>query len=370
VKRSPRQRGIFGIRIRVHYTCAVAFVLMAAIVSTQLPESYSLWQKAVLGVSTASLFFVLLVVREFVLNLTTSRRHSPVKDVALFPFGGVSQTTVELTLPNHELLMAAARLLSSLITAAVLYGIYALLVDSGNLTIAGVVEWLAFIWFSFFLLHFLPGFPLDAGMALRALLLKQSGNYYRATFAASTVGWALGFLIIFGGVLTFIITQQWLVGLVVTGTGWCLQSASAVIRRQAVLAKSLESTSARDIMTGEYTVIDPNITIGQLFREHILVSGWGYFVITDGPILQGVLTVNNLKSVPWKRWSSTRVGDIMVPANEIETARPGQSGAIVLQEMDRLRINDIPVLEDGKVVGIINRDRLVNLGKTRAEFGS
>lgn len=356
-------------RIRMHYTCAVAFVLMAAIVATQLPESYSFWQKAAIGIAAAALFLILLIVRELVINLASSRGRGPVKDVTLFPFGGVCHEAEELVLPNHELLMAAARLLSSLVITAMLYGVYALSLDSGNLTIAEVTEWLVLVWLSLFLLHFLPGFPLDAGMALRALLLKRSGDYYRATHAASTVGWIAGLLFIFSGVLVFIVTHQWLLGLVVTAVGWCLWSASATVRRQATLFMSLEPTSVEDVMSGEFTLVDRNLTFGRLFREYILVSGGRYFVVTDGVTLKGVLTERNIKSVPWKRWNSTRIGDIMTLLSEIEAAYPMQSGASALQKMDQMRMEYMPVLDGGRVVGIVDRERLVRLGKTRAEFG-
>ncbi|MEW6142207.1 MAG: CBS domain-containing protein [Chloroflexota bacterium] len=368
MKRTPGRRSIFGVRIRAHYTCAGACVLVAAIVATQLPENYSFWQKAVLGVSAALLYLALLIVRELVLNLASDRGRSPVKEVTLFAFGGVSQTAEELILPGHELLMAAARLLSSLVTTAVLYGVYALSVNYGNLTVAGVTEWLVFIWSSLFLLNILPGFPLDTGMALRAILLKRSGDYQQATYTASTVGWSAGLLFIFSGGLVFIVTQQWLVGLVVTVVGWCLQSASAVMRRQAALVMALEFTEVRNVMTGEYEEIDINVTVDQLFREHILVSGWRYYVVTDGAALKGVLTARKIKSVSWRRWNSTRAGDIMTPLGEIGTAYPEQSGASALQEMYLRRMDSMPVLDGGGVVGVVARDRLVGLGKTRAEF--
>jgi len=315
------------------------------------------------------LFFTLLTVREIVLNLASDRGRGPVKDVTLFAFGGVCRTSELLTLPGHELLMAAARLLSSLVIAAVMYGIYALSMNYGNLTIAGVAEWLTFIWFSLFLLNFLPGFPLDAGMALRALVLKRSGNFHQATYAASTAGWYAGLLFIFGGVFLLIITYQWLMALVFTVTGWCLQSASAAIRRQAALAMSLEPVKVRDVMTGDYTVIDRNVTVGQLFRQDILVSGWDYYLVTDSGTPKGILTERNIKAVPWRNRNSTSVGDIMIPLNEAAMAYLEQSGVSVLQEMEQSGIDILPVLEGGRVVGVVSRERLSRLGKTRAEFG-
>ncbi len=369
MRKYPRLYSIFGIRIRAHYTCVVAFVLITAIVSTQFPESYPLWQTIILGISTALLFFISVSINELILSLTVIRRQNTVKNITIFAFGGVFQTIQEATSPNHELLMAVARFLSNLTITTIFYGIYATFINSGNFAIAGIAQWLVFIWFMVFLIHFVPGFPLDGGMVLRALLWKSSGDYFRATYIASLSGWCIGLLLIFSGVLVSIITHQWFLGLAVTFIGWSVQSAAEQIRCQAVLLMALQLTNVRDIMTREYTTVNRDVTVGQLFRDHILVSGWRYFIVVDGVKLQGILTVRNIKSVPRKRWDGTPIGKIMTPSNEINSANPLQSGANVLQKMDQLRVDDMPVLEDGNVIGIIVRETLVRLGKVRADFG-
>jgi CBS domain-containing protein len=179
----------------------------------------------------------------------------------------------------------------------------------------------------------------------------------------------MGLVLVFTGVLAFIVTRQWLTALALIVTGWCLQSASGTIRRQASLAMALEGTRARDLMSGDYTTVNSQATIGQLYREYILVSGWRFFAVTDGEAVKGFLTERRIRSVPWKRRNSTCAGDIMLPLDRASAIGPGQSGASALQVMEQLKINELPVIEYGVVVGIISRDRLVRLGRTRAEFG-
>jgi CBS domain-containing protein len=111
------------------------------------------------------------------------------------------------------------------------------------------------------------------------------------------------------------------------------------------------------------------MTIGQLIRDHILIAGYHYFVVVDGEKLQGTLTMHDIKSISRRRWNHTRIGEIMTPSSEINIAHPRQSGASLLEQMDQLRTDDMPVLEGDNVIGIIGRDRLVRLGKIRAEFG-
>lgn len=158
MRKYPRLRNISGIRIRAHYTCVVAFVLITAIVSTQFPESYPLWQTIILGISTALLFLISLTINELILNLTAIGRANPVKNITVFGFGGVFQTIQEATSPKHELLMAVARFFSNLTITMIFYGIYATLINSGNFGVAGIAQWLTFIWFLVFLIHLLPVF--------------------------------------------------------------------------------------------------------------------------------------------------------------------------------------------------------------------
>ncbi len=365
----PNLGRIFGVSLRLHYTWAMAFVLITAMVVTQFPEAYPLWQRITLGIAASLLFFISVSVREFVISLTAISRGIPVKSITLFVFGGVSQVTKEATRPILELLLAAAGLLSSLVIAGVFYGIYAVLVNAGSIVIAGLIQWLAFIYFMLFLFHFIPGFPLDGGRALRALLWKVTDDYEQATRIASWAGWGIGLLCIVGGILLLIVGRQWFVGLVLTGMGWVLQTAAAQSRRQAVLHEALQSIIAQDLMTKEYPLITPQFSLGQLVRDYITVTGRRYFVVVDGVKLLGIVTMRNVKSIPKKRWDSTHIGEIMTPASELKAAHPQQPAASLLEQMDELGIDHMPVLEEDKVIGIVARDSLIHLAKTRAKLG-
>ncbi|MDD5037962.1 MAG: hypothetical protein PHN78_01400 [Dehalococcoidales bacterium] len=170
---------ILGVRIRLHYTWAFAFALIIAIVITQYPEAYPLWQRIMLGIAASLLFLTAVSIRQLILNFVGIRRGISVSSITLFAFGGVPQAE-ESTLPILELLMAATGLLSNLGIAGLFYGIHLILVNTGNVMIAGITQWLAFFCFMLALFHCLPGFPLDGGRALLALLWKVTDNYHRA----------------------------------------------------------------------------------------------------------------------------------------------------------------------------------------------
>ena len=369
MRSTPNVGRILGIRIRLHYTWLIAFVLITAAVVTQFPTAYPLSQRIILGIGASLFFFLAISIREFVLNFIAISKGIPVKRVTLFVIGGLSQITRGTSRPMHELLLAMAGLLSNLVIAWTFYGVYAVLVNTGSVVVAGLIQWLTFIFFMFALFHFIPGFPLDGGRVLRALLWRATGDYNRATRIASATGWVIGLLLIIGGILVMIVTRQWFVGLFLAVPGWALQSAAEQTRRQVVLQEALQSITAQDVMARECPLITQQLSLGQLVRDCILVTGQRYFVVIDDAKLQGIVTMRNIKRIPKERWDSTPIGEIMTPASKLKTVHSQQSAASILEQMDESGISQMPVLEKDKVIGIVTRDSLIRLVKTRAELG-
>lgn len=365
----PHLGRILGIRLRLHPTWAIAILLVIAMVVTQFPEVYPFWQRMVLGIAASLLFLAAVGIREIILNFLALYRGIPVKKVTLFAFGGVSQITKEGTLPVLELLLAVAGLLTNLIIAGIFYAIHAVLVNTTYIMIDGLILWLAFMYFMLALFHCIPAFPLDVGRLLRLLLWKLTGDYDRATSIASWAGQGFGLLLIACGILLLVLVRQWFNGLVLIFVGWILYLAATQSRRQTKLREALQHIAARDIMARESLITTPQLTVGQLVRNYILATGQRYFVVADEGKLQGIVTTREIKQVPKKRWNSTKIGKIMTPASELETAHAHQSAASLLEQMDELGIKQMPVLEKGEVIGVIVRDTLIRLNKTRAELG-
>ncbi|MFC1974603.1 CBS domain-containing protein [Chloroflexota bacterium] len=360
---------ILGVNIRVHYTWSVALVLITAAVVTQFPPVYPMWQRITLGIVASLLFFIAASIREFFLSFTAISKGIRLRNVTLFVFGGMSRLGKEATLPILEGLLTAIGLLSILIIAVIFYVIYAVLVNAGSVLVAALVQWLAFIYSLLFLFHLVPGFPLSGGRALRALLWKTTGDYDRATLVTSWTGRIIGLLLMAGGIWVLVVGRQWFTGLLLLFVGWVLQIAAEQSRRQAVLHKALRGVTAQDIMSKECPLVTEQFSIGQLVRDCILVTGQDYFIVAGGDILQGIVTMRNIKRIPKRRWRSTRIGDIMTPASKIETAYPQQPAASLLDQMDESRINRMPVLEKDKVIGVVARDSLIRFVRIRAELG-
>jgi Zn-dependent protease/CBS domain-containing protein len=359
---------IFGVSLRLHYTWVLAFALITAIMVTQFPEALHLWQKIVLGLLTSLLFLISVSIRSFIISLVAINRGIPVKRITLFVFGGGAEISQESTNPLLELLLAATGLLSTLVLCGIFYGIYAILFNTGSEITYVLIQWMSYIFFMLFLFHLIPAFPLDAGVMLRALLWRVSGNYDRSTRITSLIGWVIGWLFIAGGILLLITELQWFNGLTLVGVGWVLQSAAAWSRRRAILREALQPVKAEDIMSHEYPLISIQSTVSQLIHDHILATGQPYCLIVDGDRLEGIATVENVKRVS-KKHRGYHLEKIMTPVSQLKLAHPQQSASSVLGQMDEQWVDHIPVMENDKVVGIISRHSLERLAQTRNELG-
>jgi Zn-dependent protease len=360
---------IFKVRVRVHYTWLVALALITAIVVTQFPEIFSLWQRIVFGLVTGLLLFVAVSLRQLAVVLLAISRGLSVRRLTLFVFGGVFQSSAESTRPVLERLVAVAGLVANLLMAGVFYGIYIGFVVAGSEIAAGLTQWLGFIYFMLALFHFIPAYPLDGGRLLASYLWPATGNYYRATKILSWVGWAIGLFLFGGGISLAVLGRQWFFGLLLILVGWSLVSGAGLSRRQAEFYAGLEGFNAGHMISKEYRFITPDLNIRNLVRDRVLVTGERYFVVKDGAKWEGVVTLHRLKSVPRRRWDSTAVRQVMVPVSRVKVARVEQSAVSLLEQMDDLRVSELPIVDGDEVVGIVTRDSLLRLVRSRAELG-
>jgi CBS domain-containing protein len=345
------------------------FALITAIVTVQYVENYTLLQRVILGIAVSLLFFAALAVREFILSLAAFHKETPIKEITLFAFGGVYQENRDRIVSTQLPLLYMARFLSNFVIAAICYGIYATFINAGSLTIAGIAQWLAYIYFLLFLLHFIPAFPLDGGQILRLILWRSTDDYYKATQIVSRIGWATGLFFIFSSVLVFIATRQWIISLVIVLLGWIIQIAANYTRRQMKIHMVLKTIKAEDVMTRDYPLMSSQVNIKQLIREHVLINGWQYVIVIDDGKLKGILTLKQIKTALTKRRRNTTIGDIMAPSNKIRTAHRQQTANMLYEDMYQRGIEYIPVLEDEKVIGVVTLHALMNLVEVRSGFG-
>jgi len=121
-------------------------------------------------------------------------------------------------------------------------------------------------------------------------------------------------------------------------------------------------------MSRDCTVVPPDITIEQLVNEHILSSGRRCFPVASGDRTEGLVTLSSIKAVPSDARERTKVRDAMMPISRVKSVSPNEDLSNVMQILSENDINQVPVVWENKVVGIVARDNLINFINTKQEL--
>lgn len=222
---------VLGIPVRVDPSWVIIAVLAASALSLHyVPEHLpdvpppARW---LIGSSGAALLFLSVLVHELGHAVVARRHRIPVRRIVLFMFGGVSQIAHDPKRPGVELRVALAGPGVSLVISALAFAAGPLLdarvVDR---TAAVMVHYLAMVNLGLALFNLLPGFPLDGGRVLRAVIWRWTGSPRRATRIATQCGVLLGYgLMAAGGWIA--VTSGVGGGLWYACLGWFLKDAAA-----------------------------------------------------------------------------------------------------------------------------------------------
>jgi len=353
----------FGIPVRMHNTWYIAGFLVVLTLVYNLRGIYPWWQNAILGIIAAVFFFGSICARALAQYAVATSRHMPVQSLTLYPFGGMPRITEQDARPIPQILMAAAGLVASFVIAAFFYAMFTL-ASLGNFMFVDLLQWLLFFNVMVALFNVIPAFPLDGGWVFRAILQLAMKDYSRATRVATLTGWIIGFIVIAVGIVAIILARNWFAGVATAVYGWFLTDAATVSRRQALIRDALRGMTAQDLMTDNYTPIKQQLTFA-LVRDYIINSGQNCFVVIEDGKLKGIVTLGDTQ-IHQTRWESTHISDIMTPAGLLKTAPPDQPAVDLLEEMDDYDVDQIPVIQDDKLVGMVTRERFFRFLKARA----
>ncbi len=197
---------IKGIEVNVNITWLIVFALLIYSLRTEYFAkdvdhlgSVTTWLMSIIG---ALILFASVLAHELSHSLIALRQGLPIRKITLFLFGGVAQMGAEPATPGAELRMAIAGPIASFAIAALAgllrFGFLSGHADSAAALVARYVMFANVVLGCF---NMLPGFPLDGGRVLRAVIWKWSGNYFRATQIAARIGRMIGLCFVFIGVM-------------------------------------------------------------------------------------------------------------------------------------------------------------------------
>ena len=365
---------IFGISIRLHYSWFFIFALITwALAANYFPSTHPTWSlsmKIGAGLVTSFLFFGSVLLHELMHSLVALREGIQIQSITLFILGGVSQMTGESKTAKDEFRMAGAGPLSSLVLGGIFFGIYFALRSTTTEAaqfIAAITYYLGYINILLGVFNLIPGFPLDGGRVLRSLLWWRGNNLQSATRIASNIGRVFGFLFIFAGIW-LVFSGNFFNGIWLALIGWFLESAAVGSYRQMLFQGMLKGHVASDVMSQDCMVVPPDITVEHLVNENILTSGRRCFPVTSDGHVEGLITMHNIRAIPRDLWSTKLVREAMTPLDSIKSVGPNEDLNTVLQIIAQDDINQVPVINEGKIVGMVGRDNIINFVNTRAEL--
>ena len=129
----------------------------------------------VLGIIASLLFFASVLAHELSHSLVAINQGEKVHNITLFIFGGVAQIGNEPDRPLKEFLIAFVGPLTSIAIGIISYGTWWLLKDITP-SFSSIFNYLGFINIALACFNLVPGFPLDGGRILRALIWGITKN--------------------------------------------------------------------------------------------------------------------------------------------------------------------------------------------------
>lgn len=368
---SLRIARIAGLDIYIHVSWLIILVFLTFSLATSwFPATYPGYSAStyfLLGIIAALLLFVSVLLHELAHSIVARARGLPVHNIVLFIFGGVSNIEQEPQTPGTEFFMAFVGPLTSLIIGALSYGLLALIRGSHSL-VEPILAYLGVANILLGIFNLIPGFPLDGGRVLRSIIWKVTGNVQRATTIATFVGQAFAYLFILWGILLFF-TGAIFNGLLIIFTGWFLLNAAQTSRAQSTLDTAFRGVTVSQIMSANVMTVPANISLQRLVDEYFLPQGLRSALVMQADQLAGLITLSDIRHVPREQWSQTPVGLAMIPVERLHTVTPQQGLREALPLMTGQDVNQLPVVQDGKLVGVLTREGIMRALEVRRSLG-
>jgi Zn-dependent protease/CBS domain-containing protein len=355
----------FGIPIKLDLTFLLVLPLFAYIIAVQV----DLWVDVlndtfaagldpavlsgpgvpwVLGILAAVGLFAGIVLHELGHSVVAMRYGFPIDSITLWLFGGIAQLTEMPEDWKQELYIAIAGPVVSILLGLGSFWAFTL-APTGNLTLASVkflLGYLALMNLALAAFNLLPGFPMDGGRVLRALLARRR-TYARATQIAAEVG--KGFAILLGLFGLLAVFNPFLIAM-----AFFIYIGAASEAKQTIMKVAFEGIDVRDIMTPAERVrsVSPEESVADLIEVMFEERHTGYPVTDDGDVV-GVVTIEDARAVREVEQDAYTVGDVM--STDLVTV---EATADVMDALERLEQNSLGrliVVEDDDFAGLLTR---------------
>ncbi|WP_232686551.1 M50 family metallopeptidase [Halobacterium zhouii] len=357
----------FGIPIKVDLTFLIILPVFAYLIGTQV----ELWANTLnnapflLELDTAALtdgntewylgsvaavgLFVTVVLHELGHSVVAMRFGFPIDSITLWILGGIASLSEQPEKWSDELLIAVAGPVVSILIGVVAYASLGLLPGAFDL-VRFLVGYLALMNFALAAFNLLPGFPMDGGRVLRALLARNR-SFARATQLAAEVGKVFAVILGIVGLLGF--------NLILIGIAFFIYIGASSEAQRTVMDAAFRGVEVADVMTPESDVktVDAEDSVTTLIERMFEERHTGYPVVRNGE-LAGMVTLEDARRVDEVERDAFRVDDVMTP--EVYTIPQFSEAMDALDAMQEHGVGRLIVVDaNGGMVGLISRTDLM-----------
>ena len=358
---------IAGIDINVNYTLFFAIILIAwSLVDGFFPQTWSTTTLWTAGIISALLLFVSVLIHELAHSLVSKSKGIGVRSITLFIFGGVSNLEDEPTSARTEFIIAIVGPVASVILAGIFWVLQKTVGHNGT-PASEILYYLALINVMLAAFNILPGFPLDGGRVLRSIIWGTTRSFDKATKAATIVGQILGAAFIALGVILIFATENFFNGLWIAFIGWFLISAAGASRRQSAIRSNSTGVLLVNVMNTTPEYVSPGISVADVLREYFVRRGLNAVLVCQWDKLVGIATITDIKNLPEERWPYTPAQEIMTRA-PLHTITKDADLTMAINMLNQYGINQLPVVEDEKLVGLITRNSIISYLQLKNEL--
>ena len=362
-KRQITVAHIFGIPVRFDYRWFIVFLLSVWLIAANLARG-GMWVSQVqlmpvsttaawiLGVVTTLGLFLSVLGHELSHALMGRAEGIEIEEIVLHPFGGLARLRNEPDSPRAEFRIAIAGPAASFVFAAVSFVLMLAAMMTNYPVIGGIMFLLGAGNLLLAIFNLFPGYPLDGGRVLRAILWRRTGDIKEATRLAGMCGMLIAaILIIFGVYMAVAPTfRAYFMGFwsVLVGV-FLFDAAYSVVKQVRGQLRNIVS----EAMSAPFA-IEPDTLISHLIDSILPLHRQVAFPVAQNHRLHGMLALEDLKSLPRERWHLTRASEVMRPIAPRFFVEPNATLDYAQELMKGKGIGSLAVVgKTGELVGFL-----------------
>lgn len=363
---------LWGIEVRLDLSVIIIFTLIVFSLATGVfPGWHPDWSAGLnwgLALLSGVAFFASLLAHEMSHSLVSQHYGIPVPRITLFLFGGMAEISREPERPKEECLIAIAGPAMSFLIAIVCTNLALWTVADetlrgalrgGDLSavanlgpLATALFWLGSINLVLAIFNMVPGFPMDGGRVFRAIIWALTGDQQKATRWASNGGRFFGWFLMALGVVS-VFSGGGLGGLWWILIGWFISSLATLSYRQLMTNSALKDFRIADLMRTHFETVPAGLSVTGFVDDYLLRSSQRVWPVVDGDRARGIVSMSGITAVPAPERAHKTLEEVMRPLDPARDLSPDIPARDALQRLMKAGDEALPVVEDGRVVGLI-----------------